>query len=461
MRKRSKLWSGSIVLAMGTFIAKIFGMFYRIPLTNMLGCYGLGLYQMIFPVYTVLLDFSGAGVPSALSRLISAFSKEERYIKAGEYLRASIRLLVILGLIGTLVMAIASKGFAIAQGDVNSTLGYVFLSPAVVIVCLISCLRGYFQGQMNMVPTAISQVVEQVVKLAFGLLFVYLLLPDVKRAVAGAAFAITVSEFSALIQLFITYKIDKKKHDNFLSLQNDTTKIKEITPLNLLTKHSIKTTVPITITGILIPIAHVIDSLLVVNLISVYRADATVLFGISSGVVCTIINLPVALCYGVATTSIPAVSSLNNNEEQNKTAKKAVLITIGVSFAFTIATFFGAELIIKILFRNLSIQEKQTAISLLKLTSPTILLLSIVQTTNGILIGKGRLYLPVLTLGGGIVLKTVISFLTLSNPSINIYGSAIALIACYFAVGLVNLILIFTLKAKDGNKKINRGQCHA
>ena len=76
MHKKNKLAKGSLILAIGTFVAKAFGMLYRIPLTNMLGCYGLGLYQMIFPVYTVLLDFSGAGVPSALSRLISAFSSE-------------------------------------------------------------------------------------------------------------------------------------------------------------------------------------------------------------------------------------------------------------------------------------------------------------------------------------------------------------------------------------------------
>lgn len=443
--KKSIVRSAS-VLGIGVFISKVLGAVYRIPLTNYLGGLGIGLYQMVFPIYALLLDFSGCAVPSAISRLI-AKNQTEKETCAKQYLTVSLKLLAILGVLCSLFMLIFAKPLARMQGNSQAYLGYVFLAPAVLLVSLISCFRGYFQGLFNMLPTALSQIIEQVVKLIAGIILVKLFMPNVAKAVAGATFAITVSEVMALIYLFVTYKVRKTKlliKDSGTFVQKD------------IAKKILKTALPITLIGIMIPFSQVIDSFITVNVIGIYRQDATTLYGLLSGVVLTVVNLPVSVCHAVATAAIPNVSSQKNSEQQNKSAIKALVLTIILSLPCMVFCYFFAPFIVKFLFKNLPTAEKIISIKLLKLTAPCVLLLSILQTLNAILIGKGKLYTPILSLGVGIAAKTFLNLILLKNPSINIYGNGIALITCYFLAVLINLIMIFKLKVKNETKHTYR-----
>ncbi len=450
IKKGDKLLSGAMFLGLGAFVAKILGAIYRVPLTNLLGGSGLGLYQMVFPVYTVLLDFSGAGVPSALSKIISSGDEENKFNRASEYLSSSLRLLLWLGLAFSLLMLFFARPLARAQGNVQAYLAYAFLSPAVLLVALLSCFRGYFQGLMNMRPTAISQIVEQIIKLVLGLLLVYSFLPSIEWAVAGATFAISVSEFVALLYLYIVYK----KHKTKLNLKITFDKRKFKTNA----KSIIKLTVPITLVGILLPLSQVVDSFLVLNILGGYMTNATALYGILSGVVATVIGLPVSVCYGVSAVAIPAVSKGKTSAEQNKKAIKAILLTIAVALPSAVFCYFFAPLIIRFLFRNIDLEERKIAINLLRLSSPCVLLLSLLQTCNAVLIGKGKPYLPLISLGLGVLVKELLNLALLRLPSLNIYGGAIAIIACYFIVCLVNLIMIFSQSAE---KRVNNASKRA
>lgn len=443
---KKKIISGALTLGAGAMLAKVLGAIYRIPLTNLLGSYGLGLYQTVFPVYTVLLDFSGAGVPSAVSKIISSESGENIEKTAYDYLRCSLRLLFFLGVISTAIMAVFSPLISRLQGNDSATLAYVFLSPAIFFVSIISCFRGYFQGLMNMTPTAVSQVVEQVIKLVFGLIAVKLLMPNVTLAVAGATFAITLSEIAGALYLYIEYRRRKKIH----GLRFNFDKSKFIPRA----KKVIKTTVPITLIGIMLPLSHVADSFIIVNVLKTYRADATSLFGLLSGAANTVINLPVALCYGIATVAIPAVSSAKDKSDKKRNAVRTILLTIAVSLPLALSCFTFAPFIIRVLFRSLSLAERQTAVGLLRALSPSIVFLSLLQTENAVLIGKGKLYLPIISLSVGVAIKITLSLILLKNPLLNIYGGAIAVNACYFTVCLINLIITFTTKkVKDADKR--------
>ena len=441
--KDKSVIKGASILGLGAFISKVLGAIYRIPLTNLLGGFGIGLYQMVFPVYALLLDFSGCAAPSGMSKIIA--SEKEKEQKGREILSVAIWFLSILGLVLSVLMAVFSKSLAKLQGNEDAYLAYIFLAPAVFFVALISCYRGYFQGLMNMTPTALSQILEQAVKLVLGIVAIKLLLPSIPKAVAGATFAITVSEVVALI--YLRTKFAKNKHV-FLSF-NKTDK-KQI--LNLL----IKTTLPITLTGLILPLSQVIDSFLTVNILSRYSSSATALFGLFSGVALTVVNLPVSVCHGIATVAIPAVSKEKDINKQNKSAVKTIFLTLAVSLPCAVGCFIFAPAIIKILFSSLSGVERQTAINLLRVTSPCIVLLSILQTMNGVLIGKGRLYAPTFSLGVGVVIKIILEVLLLQNAKINIYGSGIALNACYFSACLINLTMIFKFKVKNAVKSTYR-----
>lgn len=448
--KKDNIVRGAAIVGASTFIAKLLGAIYRVPLTNLIGAFGLGLYQMVFPVYALLLDFAGAGVPSATSKLISSLSEDEKSLRSKEYLNSSIRLLSIFGIFFSTALILTGKLIATLQGSPKAHFAYIALAPSVLLVSIISCFRGYFQGQMNMTPTAVSQIIEQIVKLVFGLILSYLLMPNVALAVAGTTLAISFSELFALLYLVIEYKRKNKYQKIKYSFDKERFKSQA--------KEILKTTIPITLIGIAIPFSQVIDSFLTVNILNSYRTDATALYGLLTGVASTIINLPVSICYGVAMVAIPSVAAEKNVYEKNRRAKKSVLLTLAVALPCALIIAVFAPLIMRILFGRLSGAERVTAINLLRTTAPNVIFLSLLQTTNAVLIGKGKLYTPLISMSVGIVIKTTLNIILLKIPELNVYGGATALIACYFFACLINLILIFRKQVKNESKSTCRRQ---
>ncbi len=438
----NKLVKGSFFLGAGAFISKLIGALYRVPLTALIGGYGLGLFQLVFPVYTVLLDFSGSAVPSSMSKLIASESEEVKR----KYLIVALRLFTVLGVFCTLLMATLSSFLSKAQGDSNAFYAYLALSPAIFFVCAISCFRGYFQGKMNMLPTAFSQILEQIVKLALGLILCYKLLPNIPFAVAGATFAITVSEIVALIYLFITFKLKNKGVKlSVFSIERG----KFFSGAKAL----VKLTIPITLTGIILPLSQVVDSFITINILNSYFSNATTLYGLFSGVTMTVVHLPVAICYGISASIIPAVSSVKTVDERKDAIKKSLLLTLILSFLMAVGVFVLSKFILKILFRTLSENEINISTNLLKISSFVIVFHSLLQTTNGILIGINKTYYPLVGMTFGLTIKTILSFFLISNPLINVYGSAFALNACYFIAFLVNFILVVKKDRVNASKR--------
>ena len=450
-----KIYYGAAILGAGAVIAKLLGALYRIPLTKIIGGEGLGLYQTVFPVYTLLLDFSGAGAANAVAKLISSRAVAEREVYARKVLKVSLVFFSALGAIFSLITAFSARAFAVAQGNGEAFYAYITLSPSVFLVCVICCLRGYFQGYMNMLPTAVSQITEQVVKLAAGLLIAGALLPDIPKAVAGATLAITISEFIALIQLAVTYKIKtRKKAAFFIRIDK-----KEYPSL---LKEILRYALPITLTGMMLPVSKVIDSFIIINSLKTYVGNATGLYGLFSGVAATVVGLPVAVCYGIATVAVPAVSSEGDGVKikKGKSALKTVILTLAVSLPCALFCAYSAPFIVNLLFGYLSAEEKSVSVGLLRISSPCIVLLSLLQTVNAVLVGKGSPTKPIIGMAAGVAVKTAVEILTLKNPAINIYGAGIAAIACYFVANLINLSMVFIIRSKgceNGSSRIKLG----
>lgn len=453
MKKLSKLFSGAIILSIGAFVGKVLGAVYRIPLTRLLGGYGIGLYQMVFPVYVVMLEFSGAGLPNALSKLISenATNEGDKKSVAKEYLKIAKKIFLPLGLILSVIMAGSSYFISKLQGNTDAVFAYITLSPAVFFVCILSCYRGYFQGLNNMKPTAISQIIEQSTKLGFGLLIAFLLLPNVPLAVGGVALAITISEVIAVLFLKFRYYHFNKNSDKV----SKTTDIDRTNAKRLIIKY----TIPITLTGIIIPLSQVLDSFLIVNILSKVYSDATTRYGLLSGVVMTIINLPVSICYGVAVAVIPSVAGEKDLKKKDKNAKQSILLTLAVSVPAMLFFYFLSDFIITTVFSSLSDTELNIAVNLLKICSPIVVLLSLLQTVNAILIGYSKIYTPTVSMSIAVLIKTVVNIVLL-RTSLNIYGAGVGLIACYFVADLVNLILLKRGKINANKKTLLKRQVY-
>lgn len=168
MEKKTTLVGGVAVLGIAGLISKVIGMFFRIPLTNLIGSGGLGLYQAVYPTYSLLLTISTAGIPVAISRLVSESITMGRRKNAQAILRTALLLLTGIGLFFTLLVLAFSHQLAARMGDAEATAGFMAIAPAVLLVTAMSAFRGYLQGHGNMRPTAISQLIEQAAKVALS-----------------------------------------------------------------------------------------------------------------------------------------------------------------------------------------------------------------------------------------------------------------------------------------------------
>ncbi len=451
-----KLALNAVVIAAGAFFAKVIGAFYRIPLTNLLGGAGLGLYQMVFPVYCILLDFAGAGLPCGLSKLVSENAAEQNHAANASLLKTALLLMAAAGVAAFLIMFVFARPIAALQGNVAAFKAYKALAPAVLFVALLSCYRGYFQGYQKMLPTALSQLAEQLVKLGAGLCFVTLLMPSVEDAAAGAAAAVTLSEAVALLGLFITWRVHKKRgtfapflHNGKQNTADSKAVLCEIAPKKKARFRGdaaaiLKICLPVTLVGIALPVSQMIDSFLIVNLLKKHTENATALFGLFTGGVQSVISLPVAICYGVAVAVVPFLSGVS--KKQAKGGGKYALYALGgtliLSALMAAACAIFAPLGVKILFFSLSAEEKLLIIRLLRFTAPCIVTMSVLQTANSVLIGKSRPYAPLVGLGAGVAVKTVLEIFLLPVQNIGIFAAAISLNACYFVAVFVNLLYI-------------------
>ena len=193
-----RLAKGAAVLSLGSFAAKVLGALYRIPLTNFLGGEGMGVYQMVYPLYCLLLTVSATGIPAGLARIVSRRAADGKEVRG--VLFSALSLFCAVGAAGSLVMFLAAPLFAAAQGEPAAASAYRALAPSVFFVSAISCVRGWFQGRSNFLPTALSEVLEQLVKVGLGLA-----LPALcpARAVQMALLAVTASEFAACAWLLL------------------------------------------------------------------------------------------------------------------------------------------------------------------------------------------------------------------------------------------------------------------
>lgn len=150
------------MLAIGGVLAKILSAVYRILLTRILGGEGIGLYQLIFPVYSLCVVLSTAGLPMAISKVISKNAGNEKTV-----LKKSLILTSLVSVLIFSFLILFSEALANLQGEPNLKLCYVILAPTIILVGCISVLKGYFQGKNNFTPSAISNILEQVLNFGF------------------------------------------------------------------------------------------------------------------------------------------------------------------------------------------------------------------------------------------------------------------------------------------------------
>ena len=201
--KKQSFLGGAAILAGAVAVVKVIGALYKLPLNNILGDVGKTYFQTAYEIYNVLLTVSTAGLPLAISKLTSQAHARGRENEKRKIFRTAIWLFFALGLIGSCLMFFGAQGLADFQRNSMAAAPIRALAPAVFCVCLLACMRGYTQGQGNMTPTAVSQVLEALLKLAIGLpLAWYVLRIGMSLEMGAAAAILGVTAGTAVSMLF-------------------------------------------------------------------------------------------------------------------------------------------------------------------------------------------------------------------------------------------------------------------
>ncbi len=437
MKKSKEKWAfikGAAWIAAGGFIAKVIGALYRIPLTNLIGGRGIGLYQLVYPVYCLLLTVSATGIPSSIAKLTA-----ER-VKRGEstqpIFRAAMKVFLLVGGVGVLIMAAVAPLLAKAQGSSEVLGGYYALAPSVLLVSAISVYRGWFQGHNRMAPTALSEIIEQAVKVGAGLVFAYLFRENVPKAVVFLLLAVSLSEVVALLFLISRKKREKAQEQGGMVAM----------------KHILRLSIPVTFSAILLPLSSLVDSVLATRLMGKYAADAVTLYGLFAGGAVTVINLPVSICYGIAAAAVPSVSGSKNPRRR---VAFALGITVAISLPAGVGLYLFAEPAVRILFRSLSLEETAILVGLIQRMSVSAITLSCAQTLSACLTAQGKPQYAAISMLVGVTVKTVGYSVWLKDAKISVYGLAWAANLCYLVAFLLNLLynLRITKKAKRKRKE--------
>lgn len=496
--KQNTFFGGAAILAVGILVVKLIGMFYKIPLTNIIGEQGNADFNNAYYIYSVLLTISTAGLPVAVSKLVSEANALGRHNQVRRTFQLSLSLFLGLGLVSFLVMYFRADALAGLMNDDKAAAGIRALAPAVVCVGCLAALRGYSQGHNNMVPTSVSQIIEALCKLVVGLALAYWLIKagqPADMAAAGAITGVTVGTMVALVYMVLNY-VFKQAGGHRLG-QDEAESASDIL------RDILRIAIPITLSSSMVGIVTVIDSSLVQGQIQrtllenpdswtlyagfvdfapleqalaawkealpagaaatlaalneqveqanppgvalalkeAIQAVSRTLYGNYSGAL-NIYNLPTSLMAAVTAAVIPAVSGALARRDRRGAAKvagSAMRISALVAFPMGVGLFVLGTPIIRLLFTKLNANLAGPLLSTLGLATVFVCMMLV---CNSILQAHGFVSLPVLVMIVGGALKIFTNYNLVGRPSVGIYGAPAGNILCFGLCLVLDLILI-------------------
>lgn len=415
--KKGLLYQASI-LAIAGMISRVIGLLYRSPLTAVIGDEGNGYYTAAYAIYTIILLISSYSIPSAMSKIISGKLAVKEYRNAHRIFKCALVYVSIVGGIGSLVLFFGAD--ILAAGRSATVLR--FFAPTIFVFGFLGVLRGYFQAHRTMVPTSISQLIEQILN-AIVSISAALILTGVagnedpsKRAVYGAigsALGTGSGVVIALLFMLFVYNINRKSiHKRVNSDRHEDMTDKEIFKLIILivTPFLLSTF----IYNLSTSLNYTLFSRILMNVKKVDEASMAAQYGIFNGKAIAITNLPIALASAAAAAMIPEVSTLfaqGDRKGAGETVSRVLRVILMISIPCTAGLFALAKPVMMILFpQRASLGE---ASMLLMILSVTVIFYSLSTVTNAVLQGIGRVNVPVFNAVIALIVQTAVLSLLL------------------------------------------------
>lgn len=435
----NKFISGTLILTLSGFVVKAIGSINWIILSRILGGEGIGIYQMAFPIYLLALDVSSAGLPIAISIITAEKAAKEDYAGAQRIFRVSLTMLCITALFLSFVVFFGAR-FLIDEQIIRESRAYyslIALAPAIFFTTIIAGYRGYLQGWQQMTPTALSQIVEQLVRVVVMLGFAAMLLPyGLDYAAGGASLGAGAGGLAAwLVLIYFYYKLKR-------SLPKDGPVFPQESIRHIL-KRLIVLAIPISLSSIMLPVVSNLDLLIVPRRLEVAgysTAQATELFGYLTGMSVPLINLATILTAAMAMSLVPAIShsfTLKETDEIYSRTAGAMRISFLVTIPFSVMLYVMAEPVVTFIYNAPAATDATRAVAI------AICFLGLHQITTAILQGLKRPKIPVINMGVACVAKVLCNWFLVAIPSFGITGAAYATVADIGVAAALNLFFIY------------------
>ena len=435
--KKQSFLHGTMLLAISTAIVKVIGAFYSIPLKHIIGDEGFGYYSTAYEIYTLLFMISTAGLSVAMSRMISQASSVGNYRQVRKIYTVSRTIFMTLGFLGTALMTLFCRPLANFQEQPDAWAAIGALGPCCFLICMMSTYRGFFQGQGDMRPTSVSQVIEAVFKLIVGLglaVVLGLYVTDKALPAAGAIFGVTASCLVSVI--YLNYGFRKAYRDIPMTDEPVSTG-KDIA------KGLLAIAIPITIGSAGLQILTVLETKIYMGqlLETMTQQQADIQKGIYNFTQ-KIFNMPCAFITPITISVIPAITAqLTRKEFQaaKATEESAARVTALISAPCAVGLAVLATPVTALL-GSYTGQKLLLASDLMAVLGLCILFNALVLLTNAIMQAHGHVNLPVVNMFIGGAVKLVAVFLLTGNPQIGILGTPIGSLLCYVGITVLNLI---------------------
>ncbi len=432
---------GALIIAFANLLVKIIGAFYKIPLRRfILGPDGMGIYGASYNIYNVLFIIATAGLPVAISKMISESVARENFVEVKKIYKIARLLLFIIGVAGGSILLLGATVFSSFLKAESAALGIMALAPCMFFVAIMSLYRGFNQGMSDMLPTAMSEIIEACGKLFLGLILAYLFLPMGKpAAAAGAILGVSTGAFLSTVYLFI---YQRKLNRNLKQKIKETDKNIPCRSNKEIFIRLVKLAVPITIGASVFTLASTIDLVMIMRQLAGLGFDEntrTTLYGYYSGDAVTMFNLPPTVITALCISIVPAVASAMAKGDRPG-AKKTIETAIRITLMFALPCGVGMSVLSgPILTFAMGDAGAETLLAILAYGS---IFVSVVMISNSILQSLGKVWLPVIHMCIGGAVKVIVNYILVGNIDININGAPVGTDCCYLVTAALNLISI-------------------
>ena len=438
--KNKNYLHGAAILAVATIIVKIIGAIYKVPLYNLLGEEGTSHFGVINNVYSLILTISTAGIPIALSRLVSESLATDHNRQVKRFYSVAMPAFIVIGVICMALMAIFRDELAALMGSPEISLGILVLAPAVFFACLISVYRGYFQGFGDMVPTAVSQLVEVLCKTVVGFVIVWILLNlgQDSATLSAGAIAGTTAGLALCIPVFMFFK----------SRQNRKTPLIETGPEPLGRRESLnliaKISAPITLSASITTILVLIDTALILHRLQAGAGLSYETAKILNGVyvkVHSLYNLPLQLIVPLTVSVVPAITAAVASRRAQE-SKSIIASSIKITNLLAMPAGVGLLVLAYPILYVLWPESNENGTALLAMLGIVSYFACINLTTTAILQAAGfeKFTLYIIPLAG--LIRIALSWFLIGNPAVNIFGAPIAALVYHIFITAAQLIYI-------------------